>query len=215
MAHRTVNPQGALINYAMVPGNAFDGRRMQDPSWAQTIPGYAFDMVGVGRKYLLGKTHPSTGVVGVPTVGRISKFHGVLDVDFTVGGIVPATLASLTDSDSPTALAEIGLNGASRILASVTDELGTARVGVTSSMALVSGRHQARIVYNALQPISGARHAVLLIDGVVDAAATWTVDPIAPWTPFTPAWLMVGFRPGVGAFGGEIHRTQVGNESVY
>ena len=189
---------------------------MHDPTWAQTIPGYAFDMVGSGRMYLLEKSHPATGVLGVPTVGRVSKFHGVLDVDFTLTTLgVARTIVSLTDSDAPTAISEVGINVANRILASVTDELGTVRAGVTSSLILAAGRHQARIVYNALSPIAGTRHAVLLIDGVLDPAPTWTVDPIAPWAPFTPTWLMAGFRPGAVAFGDEIHRTQVGNESVF
>jgi hypothetical protein len=215
MAHQTVNPQGTLINYGMLPGTAFDGHRMQDPTWAPPIPGYSFDVVGGGRFYLLGKTNPATGVEGVPRLGIVGKNAMALDVDFTVGGVVPAVLGSICDSDSPTAVAELSLNAASRVLLTVTDELGTVQAGATSSMALTSGRHRARLVFSALQPINGARYVVLMIDGQIDAAATWSVDPLAPWAPFAPAWLFSGFRPGGSAFGGTIHRVQVGNEPVY
>lgn len=214
MAHQTVNPQGVLVDFGMLAGNAFDGHRMQDPTWAQPIPGYAFDVRGAGRHFLLRKTAPAYGVAGVPTLGRVGKFHGALDVDMTVGGVVPCTLASLADSGSPTALAELSLTAASRILFSVTDELGTIRAAGTSSVALTSGRRRVRLVYSSQRPLWMGRHAVLLIDGAVDPV-TWTVDPLASWSPFSPRWLFAGFRPGAPAFGGTVHRVQVGNQPVY
>lgn len=133
---------------------------------------------------------------------------GTLQADITTGTVGVASMhvvACVDQIPTPTMYLGIFLDTSNRPFAVVTDDTGVIVAQSTPAGPVIPAGTPLTI---NLQWNAAAAYVNLMIG---ETTAAWTTYPATPWTPFTPAWMMVGdgFSAYV-AFTGRNRNVQLG-----
>lgn len=149
----------------------------------------------------------------MPLSGWLGR-QGTIMAAATVGATGSArAIAFLVDRyPSPTKYIGIAVDSSNRPYAQMSvDGVGTVIGRSTSSGSIITAGSpiNVRLAFNALAPVHNSWMAAFQIDDVT--IGVWSTDPDTTWTPFIPAFLLVGIPPvgGISALNGAIRHVQL------
>jgi hypothetical protein len=108
-----------------------------------------------------------------------------------------------------------GVNASGQSTGTLRNSVGTtvAAWEAGTHAAIVQGRPlHIQIAWDCVAAIDSVRHVKVIVNDVVVPLASYTTNPITPWTPFVPAYMSTGRY--AATFDGEIMLTQLATKVV-
>ena len=166
------------------------------------IPGHSYSARGNGRWPLL--------------TGGVSAARGTIDVWLDMGSGASTVLILHADPNPATApFHTLGINASGQSTGTLRNNLGAtvAAWAATTHAAVIQGRPvHIQVAWDAVAPIEGSRHVKVIVNDVLVPTASYTTNPVTPWTPFVPAYMSTGRH--AAAFDGEMLLTQLATKVV-
>jgi hypothetical protein len=137
------------------------------------------------------KSSSSGEVYSQPIGGEQGTFD--IQVITPTSGLL--ALAFLVDNPTtPTGFLGLYFDSTARATLVIKDIFGVTQAQTTSSAAggVPGVPLQLHVTWNSQNAISGTRFAEFKINGIAISTGDWTVNPVAAWSPFTPAALLLG-----------------------
>lgn len=168
------------------------------------LPSHSYSARGDGRWDLVD-----------PTPG-VSAARGTVDVWLDMGSGSSTIIVLHSVANPATApFHTFGVNASGQSTGTLRNSVGTtvAAWEAGTHAAVVQGRPlHIQIAWDSVAPIDSVRHVKVIVNDVVVPLASYTTNPITPWTPFVPAYMSTGRY--AAAFDGEIMLTQLATRVV-
>jgi hypothetical protein len=139
--------------------------------------------------------------------------RGTIQVEGTYSHIAQAqTIVYLVPGETPHGDSiEVSATLAGRATFRIYNDKGDVAVQVSTSKQIGSSFWM-RFVWDSSAPVLNSRYAAVFVDGVEDTAASWSVDPVRPWSPV--AVNKIGIRNGYGGtwpLNGSLRKVRISN----
>lgn len=153
------------------------------------------------------------------TLTNVPGIRGSVLATFVVGSTgVTRTIGYLTDNaTTPTNRIVLGVDGMNRPYLAIYDYFGALKASVNPSYTSIAAGRQVTAVFSwdSTQAIDSTRFALLQVNRSAIPNGDWATNPVATWTPFQPAALVLGYGIGNDAdFNGQIISFQISNQTV-
>lgn len=206
----TLTATGAITNTETV---VIDGKTYTIQSILTNVDGNVLQGATVGATLDNLVAAINLGVGAGSLYAAATTLHSTVTAARGAGDTMVVTAKTLGTSGNTITTTETAVNaswGAGTLAGGAGSTTTLAQV-TPSYTTLVAGKPvHVRMTWDSVNPVSGTRHASLVVNEEAIPLIDWSTDPTSAWTSFQPTYLVLGGKPlGGSEFNGTIRSAQV------